>query len=173
MVKWLVVIVSIIICGLYIANCIRAERKVKRFFVENSVIRLPQLVTFSIYELVTRIKKYPENKGKEFLIEYADNHFLDLDSSDTREKLIEKLESIQDLLIEKRYEKDNEYVVKDSILNIMHDIWLDYAYARNYENVFWRQMYKKLNDGEISDSTFNIIHKKFYSIKREFRQFRL
>lgn len=172
--KWLVILVPLILCVVYVYTRIKQEKRIKKFFLENSEIKVDQLVTFSIDEFVKRIKKYPENKGKTFLVEFMDNKHISLSSDTPKRELVEALQEVQDFLVEKRYSNPQEgYISKDHIADMMLDVWVDYAHSKNYEDIFWRQMYRKLNEGEISDSTFNIIHEKFYGIRKEFKKFEL
>ena len=173
MMKWLVVAVPLILLIVYVWLQIKQEKRIKKFFLENSEIKVAKLVTFSIDELVKRVKKYRENKGKTFLVEYMDGKYISLDSDDSKVELGRKLEKVQEILIEKRYNNDECYIVNDHIVDMMLDVWVDSAHSKNYEEIFWRQMYKKLNAGEISDSTFNIMHEKFYSIRKDFTKFQL
>ena len=173
MINLVVIGIVVAIAISYIVNNIKQALRIKRFFVTKSVIKVSEMVTFSIDELVKGIKKYRENKDKDFLIEYEDNQYIELSNDDTKENLRKKLENIQDLLIRKRYIDGSEKSVNDYVVNIMHDIWVDFAHNRKYEDVFWRQMYRKLNDGDISDSTFNAVYRNFYSIKKEITLFKL
>lgn len=173
MIRLLLLLFLFIIFSASIIGRINQEKRIKSFFVTNSIIKTGELVTFSIHELAKYIKKYDENKDKVFLIEYKDNEYLELNANDSIQELKKKLGNIQNLLIRERYISSNKPAVNDYVISIMHDIWVDYAHIKNYEGVFWRQMYSRLKSEEISNSTYRAIYRQFFKIKCNIEEFKL
>lgn len=169
MLKILLGIVFILGCGMCIFHYYKLEKNKKELFTENEVITLEKVMIFSLIEFTSRLKRYYGRKGKTILVEYADGKYVAIDTKGTQLSMINKLDEVQNFMISKRYNPDDNYVVKDSINKIMYDIWLDYAYKGNYRSLFWREMNTMLEDNKISKYSYNEIYRRFtkYEIPQE------
>lgn len=165
MLKILLGIIFICICGLGCMYYAKLQENKKILLTSSQIVPLKTVVCFSIYELTKRLKWYYGKDGEKILIEYADKKYIELDTKESQEELIEKLDKIQDFMISKRYKPDEIYVVKDNISKIMHDIWLDYAYKSNYKNLFWREMNRMFSEAKVPKSSYNEIYRRFYMYK--------
>lgn len=141
------------------------EKRIKRLLTASDKLSLTVVTSFSIDELVDRIKTYYHGDNKKIFIEYADDKYLEINTNDTKEYILGRIDEIQEFMIRKRYEPDEEYVVKEYLSRVMHDLWLDYSYRNNYKTIFWREIGGKYSEGEISTSSYNQIYRWFYSYK--------
>lgn len=141
------------------------ERKIKRLLTSTDKLPMKVVVGFSVNELIDRLKAYYSSDSKKIFIEYADDKYLEINTNDTKEYILGRIDEIQEFMIRKRYEPDEEYVVKEYLSRVMHDLWLDYSYRNNYKTIFWREIGGKYSEGEISTSSYNQIYKRFYSYK--------
>ena len=161
----IVCIVIVLIAVYYFSRIFEEEKKIEVLLTSSDIIPLTVVMAFSTTELIERIKCYYRKKGKRLKIEYSDGKYIEFHTSCSKEYLINLLDNKQDFIISKRYKPDDEYFVKDDIDKIMYDIWLDYAYRDNYKKIFWREMYNKLSRGEVSNSTYSEIYRRFYRYK--------
>lgn len=161
----ILLVLAIVLCVLLVKAYIEMETNKKILLTSSDKIPLETVLMFSLYEFTKRLKRYYGKAGKTILIEYADDKWAALNTRDSQAEMIEVLEEAQGFMISKRYDPDENYVVKDSINKIMYDLWLDYAYKGNYSVLFWREINEMYSKYDISKSTYNEVYRRFYKYK--------
>lgn len=161
-------ILCLVVIGIgYLGYISDKEKKIKAWFLSNDkIIPLDVLMCFSNTEFVQRFKRYFGSCSQNFLLEYADGKYVEINSLSSERHLLKQIEQKQDFMIDKRYNPDDEYVVKDSIKKVMFNIWLDYGYKDNYKKLFWNEMVRLYDSGDVATSTFNEINRRFYKYKQ-------
>lgn len=165
MFRFIFFIAVIFICTCWCIYCIKLEKNKKKLLTSSRNLPLETVVSFSLVELTSRLKRYYRKEGKTILIEYADDKWVAINTNDTQLMMLKVLDEAQDFMISKRYNPDEEYAVREYINSIMHDIWLDYAYKSNYKALFWGEMNYKYASGEVSTSSYNEVYRRFYKYK--------
>jgi len=143
----------------------KEEKNIKKEFISNEIIHLDTLILFSNAEFANRIKRYYKHKYKNLKFEYADGKYRNIRTSMSKSEIKNSLEEAQDFMIARRYEPDKNYIVKDYITSIIFDVWLDYAYKSNYKILLKRELYRMLDEGTISNSSYNEISKRLRKFK--------
>lgn len=166
MIRILVIIGLVAIGVCYCVYIRNKEENIKELLTSSDTISLETIMGFSNEELVKRLKFYYKNQDKKVLLEYADGKYLEISTNDSEKALMKQIESKQDFMIDKRYNPDDEYVVKECINKIMYENWLDYAYKSNYKTLFWREMNRLYGSGEVSTSSYNEVYRRFYKYKQ-------
>ena len=162
----LFVITGLLVLGIiYIIYHIYTENGIKRILTSEQIIPLQTVMTFSNLELIKRLKRYYKGSKKIVFIEYSKGKHLVIFTDCSQKYLLEKLEQKQRYMINNRYELESNAELTDTVDSIIYDLWLDYAYKVNYENLFWREINDSYEAGKMSNSSYNEIYRRFYKYK--------
>ena len=143
------------------------ERKIKNLFLSSEgLVDLHVVELFSTYDLVNRIKMYYPKDTKSLKVEYFPGKYTAINLKDSQLDIIKQLDDLQEHIISKRYCDTNEYIINDFLEKLIYDLWLDYSCKNNYRQIFKRHLYVLLEDGEISDSTFNELSRRFFDFEK-------
>jgi len=166
--SYVVCVVALLVVGYYIFSHIKYTKNAKLILEGGKDLMLKDIIIFSNQELARRIKKNFDKNRKSVKIYYFNEQYITIDSSDTKEHIMYKIENIQKFLREQRYETGNvqNSAIEDSIDEEMLDIWLDYGYKERYRIIFGREMDELLKSEQISNSTFNRMYCRFYQFDR-------
>lgn len=158
MAKILVGIVFGLVCFIGIKHYYTLEKNKKILLTSNGVISLRTVTIFSLYELVNRLKRYYRKAGAVVLIEYADGKYVDINTKESKLSMFNRLVEAQGITFE-------EELGYDYITSIMYELWLRHACKRNYKKLFWNEVNRMHQMGEVSISLYNEIYRRFYKYK--------
>jgi len=151
------IILMLFACWVYY---FKEEKAISKLFINKDTIPINTLMRFSNEDFVDCIIKYNQGFCK-INVEYADKKYFQIDAKDSKKDILLKLEQIQKTMIEKRYNPDGEYIIKDKINKIIYDIWLDYSYKETYRKIFKEQVHAMFENDELSRYEFNEVSRRF------------
>ncbi len=149
-----------------IYNYIEKERNIKNLFSSDEMLKASTIILFSNKDLVRVIRNFLITTKKDIKVECFKEDYLVLRNSDSDDEITEKINHIRKSIIEKKCKEGDKFSIGDYVDNIMLNIWLDYGHEKYYRRLFKKEMYRLLNSGEIADSSFNEMYRRFYKFDR-------